>query len=147
MKKWKIVKLFWRNFIYISERRIMGKKTMENKKEKWKQVLQLIKTPFTRRWRNVNVGGIKINCWAKVKWCRGCMWGNIIYCNPVVKKMFINYLWKPQSKLPLQILQNRFLNLLIPAPEPRTSISTLRTKTVLPGRININANSFAKFLK
>ncbi len=40
----------------------MGKKTMENKKEKWKQVLQLIKTPFTRRWRNVNVGGIKINC-------------------------------------------------------------------------------------
>ena len=40
----------------------MGKKMTENKKEKWKQVLQLIKALFIRRWCNMNVGGIKINC-------------------------------------------------------------------------------------
>ena len=40
----------------------MGKKTMENKKEKWKQVLQLIRMLFTSRWCNMNVSGIKTNC-------------------------------------------------------------------------------------
>ena len=45
----------------------MGKKTTENKKEKWKQVLQITKTPFTRRWCNMKVGGTKTKCRAKVK--------------------------------------------------------------------------------
>ena len=44
----------------------MGKKTMENKKEKRKQVLQLIKALFIRRWCNMNVGGKKTNRQAKV---------------------------------------------------------------------------------
>ena len=39
----------------------MGKQMTENKKEKWKQVLQLMRMLFTRRRCNVNVGGIKAN--------------------------------------------------------------------------------------
>ena len=61
MKKQKIVKHFGGNFIYISERRIMEEKMTENKKEKWKQVLQLIKVIFISRWCNMNVSGIKAN--------------------------------------------------------------------------------------
>ncbi len=62
VKKWKIVKHFWRNFIYISERKIMGKKTMKNKKEKREAGFAVNKTPFTSRWCNMNVGGVKTNC-------------------------------------------------------------------------------------
>ncbi len=39
----------------------MGKEITENKKEKWEQVLQLIRMLFTRRWCNMNVAIIKIN--------------------------------------------------------------------------------------
>ena len=34
----------------------MGEKITENKKGKWKQVLQITKTPFTRRWCTMNTG-------------------------------------------------------------------------------------------
>ena len=39
----------------------MEEKMTENKKEKWKQVLQLIKVIFISRWCNMNVASIKIN--------------------------------------------------------------------------------------
>ncbi len=45
----------------------MGKKMAENKKGKWKQVVQITKTPFTRRRCNMNVGGVKTKYRAKVK--------------------------------------------------------------------------------
>ncbi len=48
-------------------------------------------------------------------------------------------------KIAFADFQNLILNPLISVPEPETPISTLQTKTVLPGCININ--SFVKFLK